>query len=309
MRSKRLLAILIIFIILSGIAIIGGTVFIIKDIEINIVSPDFIKDEVISKQNMYLATQDVKGKSILFNLKKDDIKTKIENAEKLVKVINIEAEFPSKVVIDVRERYPVFLCDKISSGGKMVILDAEMRVLYSGITAWEGEYSKLVSIKNTGINFDSFEIGDYAVGLNEKSTEKIAQLQTVSKYFIGLGTNEDSITHLFNEITFIEDGILSGTYVMYLDVKPKQIGDDTKIKIISQNVAGFKSLFAYVWSCLENPLPYYNDGGEQIGIKQSNAPGVYTARYNTNGRLVVEYDNLDAAFPNNPDAVFIVGES
>lgn len=299
---------MVVLIILSGVAIIGGTVFVIKDIEIKVVSTAFV-DEETSKENMSAAVKDIKGKSILFNLDKDEIRTKIEAAEKLVKVVNIMAEFPNKVVIEVRERYPVFVFNKVSSGGNMVILDADMRVLYNDTTAWDGDYDKLVDISETGVLVDTFTVGDYASSGVEEDKEKIEQLQAVTKYFIGRGTHEDSISHMFNEILFIENGsVPAGVYAMYLDVKLKEGGKDAQITIKSQNVTEFKALFAWAWSCLENFCPYYDEKGNKLESgKPANAPGEYIARYTNEGHLVVEYNNTDPNFPNNPDAIFIEG--
>jgi transcriptional regulator of acetoin/glycerol metabolism len=261
-------------------AVIGGTVFVIKEVEINFISAESFTNEEESKENMLSKIDYLKGKSILFNVNENEIRSKIESAEKLIKVKNIKAEFPNKIIIDVRERFPVY---KYTFMGTTMILDTEMRILYKDPNAWKDE-SELTDISDAGISLNPADVGDFATGATAVSIKKIEQLNIVSNYFSAQGTQEAGRTHMLRKITFDDDNSASDMLRMVIEMKPQSVLADTKITIITQGDEDFARLLAFVWATVENPLIY--DGG----IKAANLAGWYSIDYDESGKIVVGFD-------------------
>jgi hypothetical protein len=300
-KSKRLLCILIIFIILSGMAVIGGTVFIVREVEINIVSADseVLPNEALSKAKMQSEIEYLKGKSILFSVKESEIQAKIEAAETLVKVKNIKAEFPNKIVIDVRGRYPVYKCTDL---GQTMILDAEMRRLPE---IW-GNDKELIDITDASISFNPVEVGGFATGYTPTDEKKIAQLNIVSNYSFNVQSNgEASQTHIFREISFDPQVEASSSMLkMVMNIRPSAVvpGDgETKIVITTQGQEDFARLLAIVWATVDNVI--YDKDNPQVLLKVALDSGKYTIDYSSDGKVVVAYyKNINAE---NPTVVLV----
>jgi len=142
MKNKRLLICLIVFIVIGGLAVLGGTVFrvrdINKDVEIHfknvneyIVNTPEYKDNDITKKKLKDSVSFLKNKNALFDLDRKKIKEAIEKADPRVRWTNTEAKFPNKVVITVRERYPVFYYTIGSS--THVVMDATLQIVRIGL--------------------------------------------------------------------------------------------------------------------------------------------------------------------------------
>jgi hypothetical protein len=280
------LIILVIFIVLAGMAIIGGTVFRVRNIKIVPIS--FSSLDITAVNNKLQPHLDyLNGKNILFNTDKDAIKKIVEDNEIFLKVVNIKAEFPNTIVIDVRERYPVYL---YKGAGKTFVLDAEMRVLYidSYPTERESDLSD-ISLVDSGILFNtSITEGDYIVGVGEINKEKIELVNIIPQFFASNGSYEASIIHQIRGITF--DPTIDGIIMMNVKVQPENHeAIDVTLKIMKAPEEDFAELFACVWATMERQIQH------TAGTKVQGQAGTYTVYYSLVGQLEVLFNGT------NPD--------
>jgi hypothetical protein len=259
--------------------------------------------------------KDLLGKNILFNLDKDKITEIVENTEIFLKVVNVKAEFPNRIVVDVRERYPVFL---YKDSADTIVMDAEMRVLYKN--DFTGNRNNLSESDLTDISFIGsgtggllqgvLNKGDYAVGSSDSSKEKINLIAFIPDFFASTGNYEASTIHQIRGVKFNPpvEGILS----MRIEVKPEQ-HDTQDVRLIIMKAPGedFAELFAMVWAVMVQPRPY---GEDSTGFKQASEAGVYVVYYQNNGLEVIFYssvgeDENDDGFPDGvPPTVKFEGD-
>ncbi|MDR1917867.1 MAG: FtsQ-type POTRA domain-containing protein [Christensenellaceae bacterium] len=284
MRSRRLLVVLVVFIVLCGIAIIGGTVFRVQNIKV-----EFEKNVLFIDKAAYtgLIAGELKylnGKNILFNMDKDEIKDIVEKNLTFVEVIDVVADFPNTITVKVQERYPVYLYKEGNS--LTLVLDAEMRVLYkSGVSNYTGNEGELTNISGTGISFSpNLNIGDFVVGDSEEDKAKIALIHGIPRFFAGIGNYEASLIHQIRNITF--DMSTTGIIKMLVDVCPENDDVvDVKLTIMKSEGEDFIKLFECIWATMVSELSYSQ------GVKGASEAGRYMVYYATDGQLEVLFDS------------------
>jgi hypothetical protein len=303
------LIILVIFIVLAGIAIIGGTVFRVKKIDIVFTNTTTLDREAAERLLQNKLGKDLLGKNILFNLDKTKITEIVENTEIFLKVTNVKAEFPNRIVVNVRERYPVFL---YKDSADTFVMDAEMRILYKN--NFTGDESGLTDISfvgsgTGGLLQGTLNRGDYVMGNNDSSKEKIELINFIPRFFMGLGGYEAATTHQIRGVKF--EPPVEGVIAMRIEVKPeKHETEDVHLVIMKAPGEDFAELFALVWAVMTRPASY--EGGGISGFKQASQAGVYVVYYQKNEMEVVWYsvageDNNDDGFPDDivPTAKFV----
>ena len=217
MKNKRLLVCLIVFIVVGGLAVLGGTVFLIKDInkDIEIVFSNDREylvgaDYDDAMRNMKDAVSFLKGKNALFDLDREKISNDIETKEPRVRWTNTEAKFPNKVVITVRERYPVFYYSVNSSTD--IVMDAKLRIVTIGLPedrkGPNPEKGPLINITKefnasfTGPDYSKYIKSDFSECLtDEEDIVRNKVLVDMMEYFEGGGYPEDH-TRTFANVEF-----------------------------------------------------------------------------------------------------------
>jgi hypothetical protein len=286
---------LIVFIVLAGMGIIGGTVFRVRNIDIVFIKETVSLDKTKVSEKLMLELGYLKGKNILFNTDKVKIEEIVENTEIFLKVTNIKAEFPNTIVIDVQERYPVYIYKEGTT--KTYIMDAEMRVLYTDIEDYAGDGKRLTDISFVGSGLFNSGIvkGGYVMGVGESNQEKIKLINTIPKFFAGNNNYEESLTHQIRKVTF--DPTVDRIITMVVDVKPAENRDiDVQLKIMKAPNEDFAELFACVWGAMERQIDYKD--GDISKTKTASEAGTYTVYYNTDGALEVLWDSAD------PDTIY-----
>jgi hypothetical protein len=280
--------------------IIGGTVFVVKDVEIQFDSGETMMTEAAAAEyaaykEAMLEAIDLKGKNILFNINERKIRTTLESTVKLIKVKNIEAEFPNRVVIKVRERFPIYIYrDEHSS--LTLIMDTDMRVLKKNPAGYVGDELVDISYQSTSINFSpGINEGDFVSGQGDTDKEKLEQIGIIQKYFFGRENYEAAITHSIRKITFAKPASAVSS-MMDMDIEVRPDSDDLEakdidIRIIKSASEDFARLLSCVWATVETRLEYSG------GVKWANQSGQYTVYYK-DGRLEVLFKsgNYEAKF-------------
>ena len=165
---------LIIFIVLSGVWITCGTIFVVRDVEIIDTTAPAAKVLTESEKKAIIKTIDIKNKNILFNLNQEKIAASVKSVSPMLKLQNVTAEFPNRVVLTVARRVPVY-----SDGN--YFYDAEMCVV-------EGTATDCIDISGVNLTFTNreFEVGDHVIGGDARSQCKIDQLKIIAGYFPSL---------------------------------------------------------------------------------------------------------------------------
>ena len=269
MKNKRLLICLIVFILVSGLAVLGGTVFRVKTVEIlfaNEPEAEYIADDIEqTKANLRNAVSFLQGKNILFDIDRAKIVSEIESADRRIRWTNTEAKFPNKVVITVRERYPVFY---YTEGTTNFVMDATLRIVTNIMPDRTGK-APLIDISDEFSaslpGLPSLHIGkelsDYLT--DEQDIVKAETLVDMMAFFAGGGYFEDSTRHLFDRIEF---STLRGELDLIIEV-----GSEIIIEIQDVEV-DFADKLTNVWHTMENEC--------------HNFPGLYQV-FNLDGKLTV----------------------
>jgi hypothetical protein len=191
MANKRLVVILLIFIFVAGIAISSVFVFRVQEITAEfMVKPrlltfgkaEYEKGEIVKAElEKYEseAASIARGKNIVFGVDRDKITETIQGENPLVKVTNIEAKFPNRLEIRIRERIPMYY---IEHNGKIAVLDYELQIIGDDIEvdAIQDEYIYgLISLNNQfpdlNADFAHFKLGDNL----SLFTDSIVQVNTL----------------------------------------------------------------------------------------------------------------------------------
>ena len=168
MKNRVLLAMLIIFIVLSSIWITCGTIFVVREIEVIDTSELLTQEE----KNQIAKDSGLYGKNILFNINEEKIAQGIKSSNPTIKLQSVKAEFPSRVVLKVARSLPVYYDSK-----NEIYLDADMCVVE--------EQPNCIDIANANLNLvgESLKLGDVVLGKDAKTQCKIKQLKIVANYF------------------------------------------------------------------------------------------------------------------------------
>ena len=151
----------------------------------------------------------------MFGVNRDAIAEAIEEEEFRVRVTNIEVVFPNRIVISVRERYPVF---EFVHAGNRYILCRELRFITHQIYP----VRELIQIPSDQIivtnperrialgeylddffppNFD----GTFSYHYQEERL-KIRRVRDVADFFFSRANYEDAFSHMFTRFAFVQRG-------------------------------------------------------------------------------------------------------
>lgn len=244
---------LIVFIVLAGLWIMCGTIFVVREVEVVDVNAE-VAGVAISEQDKADIVDKValRGKNILFNINQRKIVEQIKTVNPTLKVQGIKAEFPNKVTISVSQRVPVYKYDKL-------FFDADMYQV--GETAAAG----YVDITGTGIKFDNPTLGNAAQGVTARDNRKIAQLKILAGYF-----NTKDIAMTDWKITFDDNAETVGAEKLCLKLN---ITGGVMLIMKTGPDEDFTKILRYTWSV-------YQD---------KKTPGEYEAFYgNSTGKIYIK---------------------
>lgn len=174
MKNRVLLIMLIVFIVLAGICITCGTIFVVRDVEVIDGTVQTAEALTETEKNEIITKCELRGKSILFNLHQDQVAQKVKSVNSMLKLQSVTAKFPNRVVLVVSRRVPIF-CDSENN----LWFDAEMcRVKETAPDP--------VDITSAKLSLNDLEFGDLAVGKDQWTQYKIQQIKIIANYFKSL---------------------------------------------------------------------------------------------------------------------------
>ena len=215
MKNKRLLIILIVFVCLGTVAILGGVVFTVKTIDISFLGkPDYFSGTEKAKleDDIRETISFMYNKNILFQFDQKKIKSSIEDNDNFfrIRIMNIEAHFPNRIEIRIRERYPVF--KYTVDAAKTFVLDGQLRIIDNKIPTQEnGNERSLVDITEQipTENLQEAVIGsylkDYLPESNNDAKERYDILFALMPFFAKNYSNEDAVSELFLSAEFFTE--------------------------------------------------------------------------------------------------------
>ena len=305
MKNKRLLVILVVFLVLGTLAVLGGVLFSIKRIDVRFHNElDYFVDANASAEEKATQTKRLEdsilaslsylnGKNILLNMSSKKIKNKIESHEGdyqgfRLRVTNVRAEFPNRLVVTVRERYPVY---RYTIGGKTFVLDGGLRVLddrvpkdlVNGVLTER----RLIDLRDAlpEISNDGLSIGDWLTAKPEDA-KKQEVIEKLVPFFAREQSFEDAITGIFWKIEFKDHYLGEGSNITketYFTLVMTQFVEDAKhnpmnyfvVCILDPDVKTLMKL-GKVWQMVE-----YNKNiagtyeiMDWVGPMPNSAPGV-----------------------------------
>jgi len=204
MTHKRLLIILICFIVVAGAAVAGGTIFRVRNVEIRFTHDLWYLDSEIYWLNpaMHQSLDFVVGRSSLFGVNRDRITQSIEETDPRVRVTNIEVFAPNRLEVRVRERFPVFRFGNYA-------LDMDLRFVTSASVV-DSRGEPLICItgqielpQGTQLGIGDF-LGDFFTEQDIRENLRIEMLlnKTSLLWGQGEGLREDGQTRLISSIEF-----------------------------------------------------------------------------------------------------------
>ena len=269
-----MLAMLITFVFVAGIAITTGTVFVVRSYSISFRNRlEYIQDgpAAISRLRSAISPK-VDGRNILFGIDRQAIIEEIESTDPRVRVTNIEARFPNRLEITVRERYPQFV---YRGDGRTLILDNHLRIvddrpIARNVIDISGEFE---------LNVRDAQIGNYLFNYipeeitvrNYHYQTKMQRLLNVSQFFEVRENREDALNHLFSNITFCT---MRGELDIRLLISSLAISGQVRTEILIHGIEQDDSFFMmlqHVWHVKEQ--------------EARNFPGLYRAYFTEDGRL------------------------
>lgn len=171
MKTRVLLAMLIIFIVVAGICITCGAVFVVRNVEIVDATIQTANPLTEDEKNAIKETCGLSGKNILFNLDQDKIAQNVKSVNSKFKLHSVTAKFPNRVVLMISRRVPVFYDHNHA-------YDAEMCIV------GEGTDEKWINISDANLALkEDLKAGDMAVGADDRSQAKIEQLKIIAAHF------------------------------------------------------------------------------------------------------------------------------
>ncbi|MBR4418469.1 MAG: FtsQ-type POTRA domain-containing protein [Clostridia bacterium] len=183
MKNRVLLTMLIVFIVLSFVWITCGTIFVVREIEVEDLTVEAAEPLTNEEINEIVNECGLKGKNVLFNLDKDKIAEEIKAHNPMIKLQSIIAKFPNRVILKVARRMPIY-CDQKNK----MYFDAEMCVV--------SDKPVPGCIDITGVELElvhnNFVVGDVVKGKNIQDQQKIEQLKIIASYFPSLAGFEIS---------------------------------------------------------------------------------------------------------------------
>ncbi len=99
MKNRVLLIMLILLIVLTGICITCGTIFVVREIEVVDSTVQTAEALTETEKSDIIMQSNLRGKSILFNLNQDKIAQKIKSVNSMLKLQSVNAKFDHRVVL------------------------------------------------------------------------------------------------------------------------------------------------------------------------------------------------------------------
>ena len=219
MKNRRLLIILVVFICIVTFAVLGGVLFAVRTVDVSFANKfDFFDEEQRPRLEQDLRESILPftmRQNSIFSINRQKITAAIENTNKRVRVTNIEVKSINKLVITVRERYPVFVMQYVDgTNTKTAVVCGQLRILETFSGAIDGEaYKKFDSEKlnwplitmpdeiKAQVRPEDIKVGEFLTNL-EMEESYIEILQQLAPFYFRLQSYEDALCNIFESISF-----------------------------------------------------------------------------------------------------------
>jgi hypothetical protein len=275
-KNKRLIAVLLVFIFVAGVAISSVFVFRVSEISAMFMQkPKLLTFGAIDSEKQEIentalkkysdeASEIARGKNILFGINRSKIIESIQANNPLVRVTNIEAKFPNKLEIRVRERIPMY---SIEYGEHTAVMDFEMQIISTDLSVANEYVYNLIDLNSQfdlSEDFIGFEIGDN-LRMYTECTERVDTLILMAKLFFNQDNfvdaenqkfDEPQLCHLIQSIDFTasEADILPGSMVIKL-TDPENNDNSIRIELVDYQTE-FNEKLRKAWYCLQSDTDY-----------------------------------------------------
>ncbi len=279
MKSKRMIILISIAVLLVTIIVLSSTVFCLRKIDLTFYDKDDVQITDMTKLEHYstddfddiIANGEFKKGSSIFLINKSKYMDKLESNNPYLKVISLQIKFPNRIVIKAVERQEMYY---VVSGEEYVVLDTELKVLRK--TELEPDLIKIVGLP---------ENSAYALGSFISGQESLADLYNdlVVSY-----VNLNKAINMFSYVKIVDEQMSEASVksielmTAYGEEDNKSDGVVIKIQNISNNLEDkvFKAISIYnyllnnpssgnvtsgVIKVLDNITGYYNDAIVTIG--------------------------------------------
>jgi len=250
MASRRLLAVLIVFILVAAVAIAGGTIFRVRHVEIRFANElEYIYDEIGTINQLRASVEFTMGRNSLFGVDESRIRQTIEEENFRVRVTNVESIFPSEIRITIRERYPVFRYN--ISATQSMFFDNQLRFVTRTMPAGR---STVNITGQLGFSPVGLLLGEHLTEaiITEAQLDRLHRLVGLAELFWARNNFEDSLNHLFYSMEF---QVHSGGVHMRLVRRDQTTRGPSPTQIIMQDVGielNFRRMLTHIWDVLEN---------------------------------------------------------
>ncbi|MCL2228906.1 MAG: hypothetical protein FWC00_03700 [Firmicutes bacterium] len=209
--SRRLVVAFVAFIFIAGLAISGAFLFRVSSISVEFMNnPALITDQEGAVERYTVQARRVAGgRNILFGLNRGNIINTLQGYEPLIRVTNIEARFPNRLHISIRERTPMYV---ITHGARTAILDFELMIISDDPLVINPLKFQHGLINITGqfsldpYNFSRFQVGDSLKDFvsDEYDIRRIQTLEYMALLFFNTDPAHDEymLAHLIDRIDF-----------------------------------------------------------------------------------------------------------
>ncbi len=196
MKSKRLIALLIIFVIIVGVVALNSTIFALQTVELNWLTTRVeLKgentDSLLKNVDMPL------GESVFF-LNKNKIMSACEKNNAYLQVVSIETVFPNKIVMHVAERRQLYSI-KISDSS-YAIIDKNLKVM--NLISSDELFLVDETIRPVIVSVTGFTVveDDIAVGEKISLGDASEMLKSLTISFLEAKYNEQTMRGFINTI-------------------------------------------------------------------------------------------------------------
>ena len=240
MKYKKLLVLITCLLFVTVAVFCFTSAFKITNLEIKVTSIENSVEGVSAKCEEIVKKYE--GANLVF-VNTDDIKKELSNVSGYVNVVSVEKQFPSKLIVVIKEREEVFA---IASGNSYYALDADLRVLAKKESIKnniDGKDNLILNISEADFN-KNVVVGEI-LSIHDKST--LNYLSTISGLLyeykndissVGVTVKKDGVD--YKTVTLImKEGVMftiskadvesynkiKGTYEFYLELENKGAGE------------------------------------------------------------------------------------
>ena len=196
MKSKRLVSLLIAFIIIASVVALNSTIFTLQAVELNWLTTRVeLKGE--NAENLFKNVDMPMGESVFF-LNKMKIAEKCEKNNSYLQVVSIETIFPNKIVMHVAERRQLYAI-KISDSS-YAIIDRNLKVL--SIASNDDLFSVGEDIRPIVVTITGFSVIEDNIAVGEKISLSDANdmLKSLTISFLEAKYTEQTMRGFINNI-------------------------------------------------------------------------------------------------------------